>query len=262
MSLCEESAQPLQSEVTRDAPNKAAMLQIRKVFVGGIPQTVDSNDLFRLFSNVGKVKKAWMQMFHAERHVSNARKHRGFGFVIFSQEDAVDKLLGEDFSRFVTFGDGLQLEIKRAVGKVAAAALASDLHQTPQGTLKAKRTSTTTPPALSKLEAVSVSPAPFLNTPPLDAYADLPTVPPFPPWGTPAAESSDAPSMALTSGWRPTAPPRRSQMAPPQQLIAQHAPYAPLPNINALVHPLNPLPQNQQDLAQMLLQAMPDHYDD
>merc|ERR1712048_1524328 len=100
-----------------------------KIFVGGIPQSVDSTDLYKLFSKVAKVKKAWLQMHSQERCVSNARKHRGFGFVVFSDKQVVDNLMGEDTSKFIELGDGIQFEIKRAVGKLVATTPSPDLSQ-------------------------------------------------------------------------------------------------------------------------------------
>jgi hypothetical protein len=95
-------------------------LQARKVFVGGVPQTVDQNGLYQMFSKHGKVKKAWLQLFLKDQ-MPNAKNHRGFGFVIFYERTSIDQLLGEDFSRFVYFDD-LKLEVKRSVGKTSLAA--------------------------------------------------------------------------------------------------------------------------------------------
>merc|ERR1719487_1433821 len=102
------------------AVDKSSWLQLRKVFVGGIPQCVDQNGLYQMFSKVGKVKKAWLQLFHTDRgegQQPKIKKHRGFGFVVFYETRSIDQLLGKDSSRFVSFGDNLKLEVKRAVGK-------------------------------------------------------------------------------------------------------------------------------------------------
>jgi hypothetical protein len=88
--------------------------QACKIFVGGIPQRIDQKALCEMFGKVAKLKKAWLQML---RDGQDMRKHRGFGFVVFSAKDAVDQLLGEDFSRFITFEGNLKLEVKRAVGQ-------------------------------------------------------------------------------------------------------------------------------------------------
>merc|ERR1719199_2387950 len=98
------------------ALDKSSWLQARKVFVGGVPQTIDQNALYHMFSKVGKVKKAWLQLFHHERasqadaaQRSTARKHRGFGFVIFYEKQSIDKLLGSDASRFICFENDIKL---------------------------------------------------------------------------------------------------------------------------------------------------------
>uniref|UniRef100_A0A7S1WH58 RRM domain-containing protein n=1 Tax=Alexandrium catenella TaxID=2925 RepID=A0A7S1WH58_ALECA len=92
--------------------------QIRKVFVGGIPQNMNQEDLHTAFSAFGGVRKAWLQ-----RHRSGAgpplsspqRNHRGFGFVVFHDGRTVEQLLGQSVSRFIALADGRKLEVKRAV---------------------------------------------------------------------------------------------------------------------------------------------------
>jgi len=85
----------------------------RKIFVGGIPQETSQEDLFAMFSQFGAVKKAWLQREHRD---SNSKlKHRGFGFVIFRDGDAVNHVLGANLSRYIRFEDGRQLEVKRAL---------------------------------------------------------------------------------------------------------------------------------------------------
>merc|ERR1719454_2669669 len=54
------------SEEITSSPEKAKWAQVRKIFVGGIPQSMDQNSLYKLFSKTAKVKKAWLQMFHAD----------------------------------------------------------------------------------------------------------------------------------------------------------------------------------------------------
>jgi len=85
----------------------------RKVFVGGVPQDMTQTELQHVFSQYGPVKKAWLQRNHYEDSVP--RNHRGFGFVTFAEYSAVEKVLGDDFSRFITLQSGRSLEVKRAV---------------------------------------------------------------------------------------------------------------------------------------------------
>eukprot|EP00931_Biecheleriopsis_adriatica_P043327 TRINITY_DN2476_c0_g1_i1.p1 TRINITY_DN2476_c0_g1~~TRINITY_DN2476_c0_g1_i1.p1 ORF type:complete len:594 (-),score=130.74 TRINITY_DN2476_c0_g1_i1:128-1909(-) len=97
--------------------------QVRKVFVGGIPQDMTQDDLYDSFSEHAPVKKAWLQRYRpapGSAGTPNAasqppHNHRGFGFVIFHDSSAVDDLLGKDFSRFFTLKDGRRLEVKRAM---------------------------------------------------------------------------------------------------------------------------------------------------
>lgn len=103
------------------ALDKMSWLQARKVFIGGIPQSIDQNGLYQMFSKVGKVKKAWLQLFRDDRAptqtIPTTKKHRGFGFVIFYEKSSIDQMLGNESSRFVNFGNDLKLEVKRAFGK-------------------------------------------------------------------------------------------------------------------------------------------------
>jgi hypothetical protein len=103
----------VRSELSSESPaphcppgalDKSSWLQARKVFVGGIPQTIDQNALYHMFSKIGKVKKAWVQLFHADHdRVPAGKHHRGFGFVIFHEKHSIDQLLGEDSQRFICF---------------------------------------------------------------------------------------------------------------------------------------------------------------
>jgi len=106
-----------------DAADKAKSMQASKIFVGGIPQNVDQSSFYKLFNEqVASVKKAWLQMAHVEPSQGQglAKKHRGFGFVIFAEADAVDRLLGDAFSKMI-YIDHMRFEVKRAVGKMGAA---------------------------------------------------------------------------------------------------------------------------------------------
>eukprot|EP00439_Symbiodinium_sp_Y106_P047548 s2062_g6.t1 len=94
--------------------------QVRKVFVGGIPQDFTQDDLCELFSQFGAVTKAWLQRHRQNDndfgHASSQRSpsHRGFGFVIFQDASMVDELLGAETSCFMEIKDGRRIEVKRA----------------------------------------------------------------------------------------------------------------------------------------------------
>lgn len=89
--------------------------QSRKVFVGGVPQEMGQDDLYRFFNEHAPVKKAWLQKYRAASTANPSNNHRGFGFVIFMEAKAVDDLLGPNQSRFFYPPGGGKLEVKRAV---------------------------------------------------------------------------------------------------------------------------------------------------
>eukprot|EP00930_Biecheleria_cincta_P070183 TRINITY_DN5782_c0_g2_i1.p1 TRINITY_DN5782_c0_g2~~TRINITY_DN5782_c0_g2_i1.p1 ORF type:complete len:413 (-),score=66.40 TRINITY_DN5782_c0_g2_i1:251-1405(-) len=93
--------------------------QTLKVFVGGIPQDMNQFSLHREFSKYATVKKAWLPRPRESQNQSMNGTHRGFGFVIFQDDAAVDALLGNDDSRFLKLSDGSQVEVKRAVWSTA-----------------------------------------------------------------------------------------------------------------------------------------------
>jgi len=108
-----------------DKPKKAilaeASAQVRKIFVGGIPQDVTQDELYEFFSRVGTVKKAWLQRNRqasegGEEKVPPQRpqNHRGFGFVIFHDSNTVDELLGPGLCCYMEIKDGRRIEVKRA----------------------------------------------------------------------------------------------------------------------------------------------------
>jgi hypothetical protein len=101
----------LKDDDDKYAQNKAPR---HKVFVGGVPQDLDQDDLKKFFSEIAPVKKAWMQK-HKGTVPNTMQKHRGFGFVIFHEASSVDRLLGNQPSRFLSLKDGRRIEVKRAV---------------------------------------------------------------------------------------------------------------------------------------------------
>jgi len=106
------------------------MAQERKVFVGGVPQDLDQEDLYAIFSEYALVKKAWLQKYRTTDEnggqcsaTPTPRNHRGFGFVIFHDANAIDALLGGASSRFITLRSGALLEVKRALSSNKIGAL-------------------------------------------------------------------------------------------------------------------------------------------
>lgn len=246
-SQFEELAQRPQAKAISD-------VQVRKVFVGGIPQTVDQNELLKLFSQVAKVKKAWIQRYSQTSGVSNARNHRGFGFVIFSDKYAVNRMMGEAASRFIVFGEGLQFEVKRAVGKLVGAAVSPE-QRSYQGFLNTSKRLTASPQALIASESASSQTAPLCS----DACATFPQVARFPP--VPPFPLEGVPNWKTSQAF-PGPPVRLWAAVPPSaHAVAQCVTRTAVPKtlIELLV---GQEPQDQQDLERMLLSAMPDHYED
>ncbi|XP_046749952.1 heterogeneous nuclear ribonucleoprotein 27C-like isoform X7 [Diprion similis] len=75
-----------------------------KVFLGGLPSNVTETDLRSFFTRFGKVMEVVI-MYDQEK-----KKSRGFGFLSFEDEDAVDRCVAEHFVNL----NGKQVEIKRA----------------------------------------------------------------------------------------------------------------------------------------------------
>ncbi|CAN8029026.1 unnamed protein product [Ixodes persulcatus] len=78
-----------------------------KIFLGGLPASVNESDLHAFFSEYGKVVEAII-MYDQEQ-----KRSRGFGFVTFETEDPVHQLTGQ---RYVEMS-GKQVECKRAEPK-------------------------------------------------------------------------------------------------------------------------------------------------
>lgn len=94
----------------RSSGRESAGPQCRKVFVGGVPLEMEEDEFHDVFNSISCVKRAWLQ-----RHTDSAH-HRGFGFVTFGSDGAVDMLLGSGvFSRRMTLPNGRCVEVKRAL---------------------------------------------------------------------------------------------------------------------------------------------------
>ncbi|KAL3233250.1 hypothetical protein MRX96_022885 [Rhipicephalus microplus] len=91
----------------RGGPRGGGKGSTTKIFVGGLPATVTETDLHAFFSEYGKVTEVLI-MYDQEQ-----RRSRGFGFVSFETEDAVNQLTGR---RYVEIS-GKQVECKRAEPK-------------------------------------------------------------------------------------------------------------------------------------------------
>jgi len=69
-----------------DLPQAQMVTRTKKIFVGGLSASTVQADLNAYFSTFGKVEEA-MLMFDRQTN-----RHRGFGFVTFDSEEAVEKV--------------------------------------------------------------------------------------------------------------------------------------------------------------------------
>ncbi|XP_016484263.1 heterogeneous nuclear ribonucleoprotein 1 [Nicotiana tabacum] len=79
----------------------------RKIFVGGLASTVTEIDFKKYFEQFGTITDAVVMYDH------NTQRPRGFGFITYDSEDAVDRLLLKTFHEL----NDKMVEVKRAVPK-------------------------------------------------------------------------------------------------------------------------------------------------
>ncbi|XP_015901845.3 heterogeneous nuclear ribonucleoprotein 1 [Ziziphus jujuba] len=79
----------------------------KKIFVGGLASTVTESDFKRYFDQFGTITDVVVMYDH------NTQRPRGFGFITYDSEDAVDKVLYRTFHEL----NGKMVEVKRAVPK-------------------------------------------------------------------------------------------------------------------------------------------------
>ncbi|KAM0041220.1 putative RNA recognition motif domain, nucleotide-binding alpha-beta plait domain superfamily [Helianthus debilis subsp. tardiflorus] len=101
-------------EVKRTVPREntqggsRGVSRTKKIFVGGIPLTLMEDELKEYFSNYGDILEHQIMLDHV------TGRSRGFGFVTFDSEDAVDTFFAD--GQLHELG-GKQVEIKRAEPK-------------------------------------------------------------------------------------------------------------------------------------------------
>ncbi|KAM0831719.1 hypothetical protein ACQ4PT_065345 [Festuca glaucescens] len=99
-------------EVKRTVPREEMSAKdgpkTRKIFVGGIPPSLTEGELKEYFSSYGNVAEHQIMVDHS------TGRSRGFGFVTFESEDAVERVMSQ--GRMHELG-GKQVEIKRAEPK-------------------------------------------------------------------------------------------------------------------------------------------------
>lgn len=100
-----------QVEIKRTIP-KGSMgskdFKTKKIFVGGIPTSVDEDEFNEFFSKFGEVKEHQIMRDHS------SNRSRGFGFITFESEESVDEILSN--GNRIEFA-GTKVEIKKAEPK-------------------------------------------------------------------------------------------------------------------------------------------------
>lgn len=102
-----------QVEIKRTIPKGSSNsrdFKTKKIFVGGIPTSVDEDEFREFFMQFGEVKEHQIMRDHS------TSRSRGFGFITFETEQAVDELLANG-NRLELAGS--QVEIKKAEPKKA-----------------------------------------------------------------------------------------------------------------------------------------------
>ncbi|XP_031092047.1 heterogeneous nuclear ribonucleoprotein 1-like [Ipomoea triloba] len=100
-----------QVEIKRTIPKGSAEskdIKTKKIFVGGIPTVVTEDELKSFFSKYGKVVEHEIIRDHV------TKRSRGFGFIVFDNEQVVDNILADGNMLDMS---GTQVEIKKAEPK-------------------------------------------------------------------------------------------------------------------------------------------------
>ncbi|XP_061375639.1 heterogeneous nuclear ribonucleoprotein 1 isoform X2 [Gastrolobium bilobum] len=79
----------------------------KKIFVGGLPSTITESDFKMYFDQFGTITDVVVMYDH------NTQRPRGFGFITYDSEEAVDRVLHRTFHEL----NGKMVEVKRAVPK-------------------------------------------------------------------------------------------------------------------------------------------------
>ncbi|XP_020590701.1 RNA-binding protein Musashi homolog 2-like [Phalaenopsis equestris] len=88
-------------------PGSPAPGRTKKIFVGGLASTVTEADFKKYFEQFGTITDVVVMYDH------NTQRPRGFGFITFDSEDAIEKALHKSFHEL----NGKMVEVKRAVPK-------------------------------------------------------------------------------------------------------------------------------------------------
>ncbi|KAK9288762.1 hypothetical protein L1049_017226 [Liquidambar formosana] len=90
-------------------PGAGGNVRTKKIFVGGLPPTLTEDGFRQYFEAYGHVTDVVVM------YDQNTQRPRGFGFISFDSEEAVDRVLHKTFHDL----NGKQVEVKRALPKDA-----------------------------------------------------------------------------------------------------------------------------------------------
>lgn len=93
----------------RSASGGGANIRTKKIFVGGLPPTLTEDGFRQYFQTYGNVTDVVVM------YDQQTQRPRGFGFISFDTEDAVDRVLHKTFHEL----NGKLVEVKRALPKDA-----------------------------------------------------------------------------------------------------------------------------------------------
>uniref|UniRef100_S4RUR6 Heterogeneous nuclear ribonucleoprotein A0 n=1 Tax=Petromyzon marinus TaxID=7757 RepID=S4RUR6_PETMA len=102
-----------------DSLKPGAHLKVKKIFVGGIKDNTDEDHLRDYFSEYGMVESVDVM------EDRQSGKKRGFGFVTFSDHDAVDKVVVQKYHTI----NGHKAEVRKALSKQEMNSLGGDPRQ-------------------------------------------------------------------------------------------------------------------------------------
>ncbi|XP_021724517.1 heterogeneous nuclear ribonucleoprotein 1-like [Chenopodium quinoa] len=99
--------QNILSRTSGSAHGSPGLSRTRKIFVGGLASTVTESDFKIYFEQFGTITDVVVMYDH------NTQRPRGFGFITYDSEEAVDRVLIKTFHEL----NGKMVEVKRAVPK-------------------------------------------------------------------------------------------------------------------------------------------------
>ncbi|KAI3961041.1 hypothetical protein MKW92_003374 [Papaver armeniacum] len=109
-----------QVEIKRTIPKRtmgSKDLKTKKIFVGGIPTSINEDEFSGFFSKFGEVKEHQIMRDHA------STRSRGFGFITFDSEESVDNILSQG-NKIEFAGAQVSLEPTRKITQIGSVVFA------------------------------------------------------------------------------------------------------------------------------------------